>query len=96
MLLQNLIPWQLFGPSAISHFYAYLHGYDVTIYTDHSSVKKVLKTPSPSTKHTRWWSKESGVKSVHRLCTTLAVPWLNKAENRIFRSSAIKLLKFQA
>ena len=51
---------------AISHFHAYLYGHDVTVYTDHSAVKAVLETPSPSAKHARWWSKvyASGVRSV--------------------------------
>ena len=52
---------------ACSHFHAYLYGHNVTVYTDHSAVKAILETPSPSGKHARWWSKVygSGVKSVH-------------------------------
>ena len=38
---------------AISHFHAYLYGHEVTIYTNHSAVKAVLETPSPSGKHAR-------------------------------------------
>jgi len=51
---------------AISHFHTYLYGDDVTVYTDHSAVKAVLETPSPSAKHARWWKKvyASGVQSV--------------------------------
>jgi len=50
----------------ISHFHAYLYGNDVTVYTDHSTVKAVLETPSPSAKHARWWSQvyASGVHNV--------------------------------
>ena len=38
----------------------------MTVYTDHSAVKAILETPSPSGKHARWWSRVygSGVKSV--------------------------------
>ena len=52
---------------AISHFHAYLYGHEVTIYTDHSAVKAVLETPSPSGKHARWWTKiySRGVKKVN-------------------------------
>ncbi len=51
---------------SISHFHAYLYGNDVTVYTDHSAVKPVLETPSPSGKHARWWTKvySRGVKTV--------------------------------
>ena len=51
---------------AISHFHAYLYGHDVTVHTDHSAVKAVLETPSPSAKHALWWSKvyASEVRSV--------------------------------
>ena len=51
---------------ACSHYHAYLYGHDVTVYTDHSAVKAILETPSPSGKHARWWSRVygSGVKSV--------------------------------
>ena len=41
---------------AISHFYAYLYGHNVTVHTDHSAVKAVLKTSSPSAKHAQWCS----------------------------------------
>ena len=45
---------------AISHFHAYVYGYKVTVLTDHSAVKAVLGTPSPSGKHARWWTKVFG------------------------------------
>ena len=52
---------------ACQHFHAYLYGHKVTIYTDHSAVKAVLETPSPSGKHARWWMKVygAGVKEVN-------------------------------
>ena len=36
------------------------------MYTDHTAVKAVLETPSPSGKHARWWTKvySRGVKTV--------------------------------
>ena len=39
----------------------------MTIYTDHSAVKAVLETPSPSGKHAHWWMKVygAGVKEVN-------------------------------
>ena len=51
---------------AVSHFHAYLYGHDVHVFTDHSAVKAVLETPSPSGKHARWWSKlfDSSVRNV--------------------------------
>ena len=51
---------------AVSHFHAYLYGNDVTIYADHSAVKAVLETPTPSAKHARWWSRVygSGVRNI--------------------------------
>ena len=53
---------------AITHFHAYLYGNEVTVYTDHSAVRAVLETPSPSGKHARWWTKVygSGVQIVYR------------------------------
>ena len=45
---------------AVQHYHAYLYGHEVTVYTDHSAVKAVLETPSPSGKHARWWSKVFG------------------------------------
>ena len=52
---------------AISHFKSYLYGHSVTVYTDHSAIKAILETPSPTGKHARWWTKVygSGVKQVH-------------------------------
>jgi len=51
---------------AVSHFHAYLYGHDAEVRTDHSAVKAVLGTPSPSGKHARWWTKvySSGVGKV--------------------------------
>ena len=56
---------------AVHHYHAYLYGHKVTVLTDHSAVKAVLDTPSPSGKHTRWWTKVYGsgvgeVKIVYR------------------------------
>ena len=52
---------------AIQHYHAYLYGHEVTVVTDHSAVKAILETPSPSGKHARWWLKVfgSGVAKVH-------------------------------
>ena len=36
---------------AITHFTPYLYGHEVTVYTNHTAVKAVLETPSPSGKH---------------------------------------------
>jgi len=41
----------------ISHFHYYLYGHCVTVYTDHSAVKAVLETTSPSCRHARWWTR---------------------------------------
>ena len=51
---------------AIQHFHAYLYMHEVMVVTDHSAVKAILQTPSPSGKHTRWWLKvfASGVGKV--------------------------------
>ena len=51
---------------ACSHFHTCLYGHNVTVYNDHSAVKAILETPSPSGKHACWWSKVygSGLKSV--------------------------------
>ena len=51
----------------MQHFRAYLHGHNVTVYTDHSAVKAVLGAPGSSGKHARWWSNvfKSGVKEVN-------------------------------
>ena len=51
---------------SITHFHSYLYGQEVTVYTDHSVVKAILNTPSPSGKHARWWSKVygAGVKKI--------------------------------
>ena len=42
---------------AMHHFHAYLYGHSVKVITDHSAVKAILQTPSPTGKHARWWSK---------------------------------------
>jgi len=51
---------------AVSHFHYYLYGHCVTVYTDHSAVKAVLETTSPSGRHARWWTRvfSRGVKEV--------------------------------
>ena len=51
---------------SMQHYHAYLYGHEVTVFTDHSAVKAVLETPSPSGKHARWWNKVfgSGVKKL--------------------------------
>ena len=51
---------------AVTHFHAYLYGHDVLVYTDHSTVRAVLETPSASGKHARWRSKlfSSGLRSI--------------------------------
>ena len=51
---------------AIQYFHAYLYGHKVTVITDHSAVRAILETPSPSGKHARWWLKifSSGVGKV--------------------------------
>ena len=41
----------------IQHYHAYLYGHEVTVITDHSAVKAILQTPSPSGKHAHWWLK---------------------------------------
>ena len=45
---------------AISHYHHYLYGNRVTVLTDHTAVKAVLETPSPSGKHARWWTRVYG------------------------------------
>ena len=37
----------------VQHFSAYLYGHKVMVVTDHSAVRAVLETPSPSGKHAR-------------------------------------------
>ena len=51
---------------ALTHFRCYLYGHAVTVYTDHSAVRAVLETPSPSGRHARWWTRVygSGIKSI--------------------------------
>ena len=38
---------------AIQHYRAYLYGHEVRVVTDHSTVKAILETPSPSGKHAK-------------------------------------------
>ena len=45
---------------AISHFRHFLYGKRVAVFTDHTAVKAVLKTPNPTGKHARWWNKVYG------------------------------------
>lgn len=45
---------------ALSHFHHLLYGHAVTVVTDHTAVKAVLETPSPSGKHARWWTRVYG------------------------------------
>ena len=51
---------------AMHHFHAYLYGHSMKVIIDHSAVKAILQTPSPTGKHARWWSKvfSSGVADV--------------------------------
>ena len=51
---------------AVTHFHAYLYGHNVQVLTDHSAVRAVLESPSPTAKHARWWSKVfgSGIKNI--------------------------------
>lgn len=56
---------------AVTYFHTYLYGHRVTVFTDHTAVKALLETPSPSGKHARWWMKVYGrgikeVKIVYR------------------------------
>ena len=41
----------------IQHYHPYLYGHEVTVIIDHSIVKAILQTPSPSGKHAHWWLK---------------------------------------
>ena len=52
---------------AIQYFHAYLYDHQVTVITDHSTVKDILQTPSPNGKHAQWWTKifSSGVGKVN-------------------------------
>ena len=51
---------------AMGHSHKYLYGHSVTIFIDHAAVNAVLKSPTPSDKDARWWTKVfgSGVKDV--------------------------------
>ena len=51
---------------AVTHFRCYLYGHAVTIYTDHSAVRSVLETSTPSGRHARWWTRVygSGIRSI--------------------------------
>ena len=52
---------------AITHFRCYIYGHALTVYTDHSAVRSVLETPSPSGRHARWWTRVygSGIRSIN-------------------------------
>ena len=52
---------------SFQHFHSYLYRNKVTVYTDHTAVKAVLNTSTPSGKHARWWTKVygSGVREVN-------------------------------
>ena len=45
---------------ALSRFHPYLYGQSVTVVTDHAAVQAILETPSPTGKHTRWWTRVYG------------------------------------
>ena len=45
---------------AVAHFQSYLYGHEVTMLTDHSAIKAGLKTPNPTGKHARWWTRVYG------------------------------------
>ena len=45
--------------------HAYLYGHEVLVITDHSAVKAMLETPSPSGKHAWWWTKVFGSRVKH-------------------------------
>lgn len=45
---------------AVSHFHHPIYGHNVKVVTDHSAVRAVLCTLSPSAKHARWWNKVYG------------------------------------
>ena len=44
----------------ISHFYHFLYGHNVTIYTDHTAVKAVLEADHLTAKHAHWWTRVYG------------------------------------
>ena len=52
---------------AISHFHAYLYGHKVTVRTDHTAVKAILETSTPTGKHARWWTRVygRGIEEIH-------------------------------
>ena len=58
--------WKLAVVWAVTHFRCYLYGHSVTVYTDHSAVRSVLETPTPSGRHARWWTRiyGSGIRSI--------------------------------
>jgi len=43
----------------VTHFRYYLHGHNVTVVTDHTTVKAILGAPNLIGRHARWW--EQGV-----------------------------------
>ena len=69
------------GIWAMSHFWAYLYGQPVTVYTEHAAVIDVLQNPGASGRHARWWTKVHGrgiqeVHIVYRTDKENAVPGL--------------------
>jgi len=48
LLMQAGVVW------AVTHFWYYLYGHNVTIITDHAVVKTILGAPKG---HAKWWSK---------------------------------------
>ena len=45
---------------AVSHFRHLVYGHNVTVVTDHTAVKAVLGSSTPSSKHARWWDRVYG------------------------------------
>ena len=45
---------------SITHFHSYLYGGTVTVITDHSAVKSVLKASNPHGRHACWWTRVYG------------------------------------
>ena len=42
---------------AMSHFRSYIYEQDVTVITDHSAVRPILKKPTSGGQHAGWWLK---------------------------------------
>ena len=45
---------------ALSHFHYYLYGHNMTVITDHTTVKAILDLPNPLGRHARWWTRVFG------------------------------------